>query len=52
MWNYIIAIVIIVLVVGLYVFSYYWDSITEKPEVCDEDLECKGCKVQNCSHKK
>jgi hypothetical protein len=49
--EYIIAIVIILIIVGLYVWSYTLNEKTEKPEGC-EDISCSGCKVDNCASKK
>jgi len=51
MWEYIIAIGIIVLIVFLYVYTYVLNVNTEKPEGC-EDLECTSCKTDSCSHRK
>jgi len=49
--KYIIAIVIVVIIVGLYVFSFLLNEKTEKPEGC-EDLSCSGCKADNCVTRK
>ena len=51
MWEYIIGIGVIVLIVGLYVFTYKLNTNTEKPEGC-EDVECNSCNASNCSHRK
>jgi hypothetical protein len=49
--EYIIPIVIILVVVGLYVLSFVMNEKTEKPEGC-EDISCSGCKVDNCATRK
>ena len=49
--EYIIAGIIIVVLVGLYVWSYTLNDKTEKPEGC-EDLSCSGCKANNCATRK
>jgi hypothetical protein len=49
--EYLIAVIIIVVIVGLYVWSYMLNEKTEKPEGC-EDISCSGCKVNNCATRK
>jgi hypothetical protein len=49
--EYIIPIVIILIVVGLYILSFVLNEKTEKPEGC-EDISCSGCKVDNCATRK
>jgi len=49
--EYIIAALVIVAVVGIYVWSYSLNQKTEKPEGCEE-VSCSGCKVDNCVSKK
>ena len=51
MWEYIIAISIIVIIVVLYVVTYSINEKTKKPEGC-EDLECSGCNAKSCNHRK
>jgi len=51
MWEYVIAISIVILIVGVYILSYYLNSKTKKPENC-EDIECNSCKDPSCSHRK
>lgn len=46
--KYVIAIAIIVVIVGLYLWSYAINAKTEKPEGC-EDVSCSGCAVDNCA---
>lgn len=49
--EYLIAVIIIVVIVGLYVWSYMLNEKTEKPEGC-EDISCSGCKANNCATRK
>jgi hypothetical protein len=51
MWEYILAIAIIVVIVGLYFWSYKLNEKIEKPEGC-EDVSCSGCKIDNCASRK
>jgi len=50
MWGTIIAIAIIVLIIGVYILTYYLNEKTDKPEECI-DLECTSCKSQDCTHR-
>jgi hypothetical protein len=49
--EYIIGVVIIVAVIGIYVWTYSLNQKIEKPEGCEE-VSCSGCKVDNCVSRK
>ncbi len=51
MWGTVIAIGVVIVVVGLYLWSYSLNEKTEKPEGCVE-IECHSCHDQSCSNRK
>lgn len=47
----ILAIIIILVCVGLFIFSYVLNKRTPKPEGCENiGDECEGCQMTSCSH--
>ena len=48
-----IAVLLVLFLVGLFVFSYLLNKRTPKPEGCQNiGEECEGCQVLMCSHNK
>lgn len=50
-WQYAIGVAITVGLVFLYAYATHANNHTEKPEGCEEELDCAGCKVSECSHR-
>lgn len=49
----ILAVVILLVCVGLFIFTYILNKRTPKPEGCqDISAECEGCQITSCSHYK
>ena len=49
----IIAVILVVFLVGLFIFSYLLNKKTPKPEGCENVGEaCEGCQILMCSHNK
>lgn len=49
----IIAVAIILLCIGIFIFSYLINKKTPKPDGCENIGEaCDGCQVLMCSHNK
>ena len=49
----ILAIVLIVVLVGLFIGTHILNKRTPKPEGCEEvGAECEGCQMTSCSHYK
>ncbi len=47
----ILAVVIILVCVGLFIFSFILNKRTPKPEGCENiGNECEGCQMTSCSH--
>lgn len=49
----ILAVVIIVVLVGIFIGTYILNKRTPKPEGCEEvGAECEGCQMTSCAHYK
>ena len=49
----ILAVVVVVVCVALFIFTYVLNKRTPKPEGCEEvGEECEGCQITSCSHYK
>ena len=47
----IIAIVMVVVLVGIFIGTYILNKNTPKPEGCEDiGSECEGCQITSCSH--
>lgn len=47
----ILAVVVVVISVGLFIFTYLLNKRTPKPEGCESiGSECEGCQITSCSH--
>ncbi|MFW5795099.1 MAG: hypothetical protein ACOCV1_06405 [Bacillota bacterium] len=49
--EFIIGGLVIVIFIGLYIFSYSLNQSIEKPEGT-KDIDCKGCNAINCRDRK
>ena len=49
--EYLIGGLVLVVFIGLYVFTYSLNKKTEKPEGV-KAIDCKGCKALNCGERK
>ena len=49
MQGFIIVLVILVIVIGLYLGTYVLNSKTKPPEGVEIDPGCKGCQTLSCS---
>ena len=49
----IIAVGVVVISIGLFIFTYLLNKRTPKPEGCKNfESECEGCQMTSCSHYK
>ena len=47
----IIAVGVVVISIGLFIFTYLLNKRTPKPEGCKNfESECEGCQMTSCSH--
>lgn len=47
----VLAVLIILICIGLFIFTYYLNRKTPKPDGCENmDGQCEGCQMTSCSH--
>lgn len=51
--SIIMAVVIMIVMIGVFIGSYLLNKKTPKPEGCENlDENCEGCQITSCSHHK
>lgn len=48
--KYLYGAIILVVLIGIFIFSYLLNKRTPKPEGCQNLDECEGCQLVSCSH--
>ena len=50
--RYILGALLLIVLIGVFIFTYLLNKKTPKPEGC-ENLEenCEGCQITSCSHR-